>query len=557
LLLDEGYVTRKDLFKLVEIYGVLPENAEDYILKHGIISEREFAKALAEYTGYEYIDLSNFKVKDEVFFSVNIDLIERHRVLPLNFDNNGYEVAISDPRKIETLDEIFKTLGKDVKIRVGNAKDIDRLINTVLETSLDSEVLLKDLDLNSIEEYSELIQTETLKLDEGPILKLLNTILIKAIRKRASDIHFEVYEHILKIKYRIDGVLFTIAELPASLKDLLITRIKVMADLDIAEKRIPQDGRFYFSVFERRVDFRVSVLPSIYGETVVLRILDKESGHLNLTKLGFLREDLIKFRKCILKPYGMILIAGPTGSGKTTTLYSAIKEIHKPYDKFITIEDPVEYQFPDIVQIAVNEKKGLTFANGLRSIVRQDPDKIMIGEIRDFETAQIAIQAALTGHLVLSSIHANNTVDAIQRLINMGVDSYQFVSSFLMIVSQRLVRKLCNSCKIPDEETFELVKIYMDDAAEYEGYTFYTAPGCRFCQQTGFQGRIGIFEVMLMTDTIKELILKGESPLKIRKVAINEGMKTLRMAAWQAAISGITSIEEINRVTFEESLTAR
>jgi type IV pilus assembly protein PilB len=384
---------------------------------------------------------------------------------------------------------------------------------------------------------------------------MVDAIILKGVRKRSSDIHFEVYESQLKVKYRIDGVLFEVlSDVEPRLRAPIISRLKVMAQLDIAEKRVPQDGRFKLKIDDRFVDFRVSVLPSIFGETVVLRILDKSALGLDIQKLGLEGDDLLLFKRNVKKPYGMVLVAGPTGSGKTTTLYSALKFVHTPKDKFITIEDPVEYQLPDIVQIAVNEKKGLTFSSGLRSIVRQDPDKIMVGEIRDPETAKIAINAALTGHLVFSSIHANNVTDAISRLENMEIDPYEFVSSFNLIMSQRLLRLNCKNCVGEDDTITDEMKRLTIDFEHYAAVSFKKGKGCRFCHETGYQGRSGIFEVLELSPAIKQMILTRQSPLEIKKAAIAQGMVPLRRAGWQKVEHGLTTFEEMNRVTFEEGV---
>ncbi|MBI3039907.1 type II/IV secretion system protein, partial [bacterium] len=441
-------------------------------------------------------------------------------------------------------------------------KAIQRLISLMVETSLDSKVVFSDLEGIAPLEVVQDQESETLsaapgsvpsEIEDAPVVHLVDSIILKAVRKRASDIHFEVYESQLKVKYRIDGVLFEVlSNVEPRARNAMISRIKIMSQLDIAEKRVPQDGRFKLKIDERFIDFRVSILPSIFGETAVLRILDKSALGLDIVKIGLEGNDLVIFQRNIKKPYGMILVAGPTGSGKTTTLYSAIKFVHTPSDKFITIEDPVEYQLPDIVQIAVNDKKGLNFSSGLRSIVRQDPNKIMVGEIRDPETASIAINAALTGHLVLSSIHANNVMDAISRLINMRIDPYEFVSSFNIIMSQRLIRRICNSCKIDDNTITEEAKRLSQDFEDYSQIHFLRGAGCRYCHQTGYQGRTGIFEVLDLTPKIKQMVLSKQSPLMIRRTAIEQGMVPLRKAAWGKVERGETTFEEMNRVTFEE-----
>jgi type IV pilus assembly protein PilB len=450
---------------------------------------------------------------------------------------------------------------------VASRVSLQKLLSLMVETSLDSKVVFSDLEnfppLEVVDEDEDEdespapgIATASGFGSDTTVVRMVDAILLKGVRKRASDIHFEVYESQLKVKYRIDGVLFEVlSDVEPRFRTPVISRLKIMAQLDIAEKRIPQDGRFKLKIDDRYVDFRVSVLPSIFGETVVLRILDKSALGLDIQKLGLAGNDLLMFKRNVTKPYGMVLVAGPTGSGKTTTLYSAIKFVHTPRDKFITIEDPVEYQLPDIVQIAVNEKKGLTFSSGLRSIVRQDPDKVMVGEIRDAETAKIAINAALTGHLVFSSIHANNVIDAISRLENMKIDPYEFVSSFNLIMSQRLIRLNCKNCLTDDDSITEEMKSLTVDFDQHKDVKFKRGKGCRYCHDTGYQGRSGIFEVLEMTPEIKSMILTRQSPLEIRRIAMKQGMVPLRQAGWEKVEKGLTTFEEMNRVTFEEGVS--
>ncbi len=559
ILIDQGFITRDQIEELIKKFKGNPSRIGEFLVKDTFITDEQLAQAQAIQFGLEYIDLSTFEINDTLFRDINLELMQKYIFIPHKVEEGFLKIIYHDPTDIQTIDEIETVLEEQVRISIGTEKGIRKLLELIIETSLDSQVvfgdmneLLKSEEMASQEAAGAPEAVELEAEDEGPIIKLVDSIITRAVRKKASDIHFEVYEDGLKVKYRIDGVLFEVMNISLQFKDLVVSRLKIMSDLDIAESLMPQDGRFKMRVEGRNVDFRVSVLPSIFGETVVIRILDKTALGLDLTKLGFSEQDLVRFKKNITKPYGMVLVAGPTGSGKTTTLYSAIEFINKPSDKLITIEDPVEYQVKDVVQIAVNNKKGLTFANGLRSIVRQDPDKIMIGEIRDEETAFIAINAALTGHLVLSSIHANNVNDAIGRLINMGIDVYEFVSSFNIIVAQRLVRRICSNClmdyKEPNQEIIEL----MEDFEEYAGNTFYRGKGCRYCHQTGYSGRTGLCEVMVFTEAIKQMVLDRESPLVIKKKAMDEGMLTLRRAGWEKVLSGVTTIEELNRVTFED-----
>lgn len=557
ILVESGVLTPSQIEDIRFRHGGrLPKDLGDYLVSHGLATESDFARALALEFGAEYLDVSSHDVDDTLIRLVGIDVMQKYGFIPYRRIDNKLVVIVPDPRDIQLLDELEYATGFDIKIKVANPSEIKRLLNLVVETSLDSRIAFRDTDEvmegPTPETAPEPSAGETADGVQKPVIKLVESLLLKAILKRASDVHFEPYEKEIKVKYRIDGVLFEVMKVEARYANLLVSRIKVMADLDIAEKRVPQDGRFSLKVDEREVDFRVSVLPSIHGETVVLRILDKTAVGLDVKNLGFRDEDMRVFLKNIRRPYGMILVAGPTGSGKTTTLYSAINEINTPEDKLITIEDPVEFQFDDIVQVAVNEKQGLTFAGGLRSIVRQDPDKVMVGEIRDVETAQIAINAALTGHLVLSSIHANNVMDCISRLINMGIDVYQFVSSFNLIISQRLVRKICLHCKEIDGESSGELRKLVEDWQGREEATLYRGAGCRYCHRTGYSGRSGIYEMMPMSGRIKQLLLERASPIRVMEAAVESGMTTLRQAGWLKVETGVTTIQEMNRVTFED-----
>jgi len=558
VLISEGRLAASELERIISEFGAVPGNLKDLLIERGIVYPAAVYRAIAVQHNSEFVDLNETKIDDALFSKFDVNIIRRYQFIPYAMKGEKLVIVIDDPSDVERIEEIESVIGIPTLAYVSVKSDIARIINLMIETSLSENTLFADTDdtpaLRAVSEEADdaAADAEFLKtMSDSSIVKTVDSIILKAIRKKASDIHFEVYPEGLKVKYRIDGALYVVKTIDVKSKNFIISRLKNMASLDISEKRIPQDGRFKRYIDDRAIDFRVSVLPSVFGETVVIRVLDQNALGLDLARLGFPEHDLIRFKKNIFKPYGMILVAGPTGSGKTTTLYSAIKAIKTPEDKFITIEDPVEYQIPDIVQINVNEKKGLTFASGLRSIVRQDPDEIMVGEIRDFETANIAINAALTGHLVLSTIHANNVIDAIGRLVNMGVDPYQFAASFNLIMSQRLIRKICSSCRreyIPDEETVKL----MGDFERYKDHKFYKGEGCRFCHNTGYSGRTGIYETMPLSDCIKNMIILKASPLDIRKQAVAEGMTTLRQSAWQRVIEGISTIDEINRMTFED-----
>jgi type IV pilus assembly protein PilB len=483
----------------------------------------------------------------------------RYPFIPLEEKNGVLTIVISNPIHASALDELEMVLNKSLNFKIGTR---DAILDTLKKSEGSTQVLRKIEEdfkpqlIRETEEGEESLSIEKLSKDASPVIRLVDTIILTALQKRASDIHIEASDRQVEVKYRIDGALYQAMEpLDAQFHAPLISRIKVMSELDIAEKRVPQDGRFKLKLDNKKVDFRVSILPSIFGEDVVIRILDKEYiatdiNELKLDRLGFNPGDLKRFRKAIIEPYGMVLVTGPTGSGKTTTLYAAITEIRSSEDKFITIEDPVEYQLGQVVQIPVNEKKGLTFARGLRSILRHDPDKIMVGEIRDSETAQIAIQSALTGHLVFTTVHANNAFDVVGRFINMGIEPYNFVSSLNCILAQRLVRTLCAECR---EETEISPQLMEDSGLTIEvvrGNRFYQAKGCPECNGTGFRGRKAITEFLDLSNEIREMILNRRPASEIRNQAVKEGMTTLRQSGLEKVFRGETTLREINRVTF-------
>jgi type IV pilus assembly protein PilB len=476
--------------------------------------------------------------------------------------DDGLVVVVSDPTDVLMIDELELLLGSRIEACVGT----QTAIQEILKKSESSQRVLDEateefkiqLVTEDEETGEEVLSIDRLTSDSSPIIKLVDSTIFNALQRRASDIHVETREREVVIKYRIDGVLYQALEpIDKKFHSTIISRIKVMSELDISEKRIPQDGRFKLRIKGRTVDFRVSIMPSVHGEDAVIRILDKESTNrefssLNLDVCGFEERDKIRLRRFIKEPYGMVLVTGPTGSGKTTTLYACLSEIKNEEDKIITIEDPVEYQLPGITQIPVNEKKGLTFARGLRSILRHDPDKVMVGEIRDEETAQIAIQSALTGHLVFTTVHANNVVDVLGRFLNMKVEPYNFVSALNCILAQRLVRLICETCKRPLKATRELLLESGLDPSRYQDYTFYQGKGCIDCNGTGFRGRTSISELLDMSDRIREMILQRKPGADIKRAAKEEGMTFLREAALAKVFSGKTSLQEINKVTFVE-----
>jgi type IV pilus assembly protein PilB len=516
----------------------------------------------------QFVDLNNFQLHHDLFKKIPVHLMFRYNFVPLEETEDGrLVIAISDPSQLMMIDEISLLLGKRIVTKVSTYGQISEILKKTEQSKRVLEDASEGFALNVVREdesgtdESISIDRLTAQGDISPIIRLVDTTIFTALQRRASDIHIETRDDSVCIKFRIDGVL-TQAMPPIAREhhSTIISRIKVMSELDISERRVPQDGRFRvkYGTPERPIDFRVSVMPSIHGEDAVLRVLDKESmsekfHRLTLDVVGFDEEDLRKFRRYIKEPYGMVLVTGPTGSGKTTTLYAAVNEIKTDEDKIITIEDPVEYQIRGITQIPVNEKKGLTFARGLRSILRHDPDKIMVGEIRDTETAQIAIQSALTGHLVFTTVHANNVVDVIGRFLNMGVEPYNFVSALNCILAQRLVRLICESCRAQvhyDPETLEASGL---DPEQWSKVAFYEGQGCIECAGTGFRGRTAIHELLDLSDRIREMILLKKPTSEIRRAAREEGMRFLRESALDKVRFGLTTLKEINKVTFIES----
>jgi type IV pilus assembly protein PilB len=479
--------------------------------------------------------------------------------VPEKEEDGVMHVIMADPTNVIRRDELEGLLKKRLRVKVGSWAAMQEILQKSESTQRVLEDATEDFRMQVVredEEGQEVFTIDRIAADTSPIIKLVDSVLFNAIQRRASDIHIETQENVVVVKYRIDGVLYAAME-PIDKKhhQTIISRIKVMSELDIAEKRIPQDGRFKIRVKGRTIDFRVSIMPTVHGEDAVIRILDKESANaefknLRLDVLGMDPDTMRRLRKFIREPYGMVLVTGPTGSGKTTTLYACLSEIQTVEDKIITIEDPVEYQLRGITQIPVNEKKGLTFARGLRSILRHDPDKVMVGEIRDEETAQIAVQAALTGHLVFTTVHANNVVDVLGRFLNMKVELYNFVSALNCILAQRLVRKICPSCRIVFEPTKQLLEESGLVAKEIEGSTFYEGRGCIECNGTGFFGRMAITELLDLSDRIRGLILDRRPAAEIKKAAKEEGMAFLRESALRKVFLGETTLKEINKVTF-------
>ena len=502
-----------------------------------------------------------------LFNEIPVDLMVRHQFLPLKKDARGLHLAMADPSDLERLDELSSALHSRIVPHVATAGAIEVILRRGDATQRVLQEAASGFRISLVRETEtgeEVLDLDRLATDSemSPIIKLVDTIIYNAMESRASDIHIETRDTEVQVKYRIDGALYAkVDPIDLAYHQTLISRIKVMSELDIAERRVPQDGRFRVRYKGRNVDFRVSIMPTIHGEDAVIRILDKEQineefKNLNLDVVGFAEEDLRKFRHYIAEPYGMVLVTGPTGSGKTTTLYAALNEIRNEEDKIVTIEDPVEYQLHGITQIPVNEKKGLTFDRGLRSILRHDPDKIMVGEIRDTETAQIAIQSALTGHLVFTTVHANNVIDVIGRFLNMGVEPYNFVSSLNCVLAQRLIRMLCPYCKRPYQASdLELAESGLR-TDEHGKTTFYANVGCDACNHTGYRGRTAIHELLDLSDNIREMIVERRPGSEVRRAAVAEGLTSLRESALRKVFAGISTLHEINRVTFVEEVGA-
>ncbi|MDP9360362.1 MAG: GspE/PulE family protein [Acidobacteriota bacterium] len=520
------------------------------------------AQRLADQYGFDYVNLDHFVVDHELFRNIPLELMIRYQFLPEKRENGHIAVVVGDPTDVLKLDELELLLGAPLKVRVASPAAIRDKLQKSESTQRVLDEATEGFRMTLVGEDEEGEETLTIdsitQQESSPIIKLVDSIVFNAIQRRASDIHIETRDNEVVVKYRIDGVLYEALEpIDKRHHSTIISRIKVMSELDIAEKRVPQDGRFKLRITGRTIDFRVSIVPTAHGEDSVIRILDKESMNsdfktLRLDVLGFDDEMLTKFRKFIKEPYGMVLVTGPTGSGKTTTLYAAVSEIQTSEDKIITIEDPVEYQLRGITQIPVNEKKGLTFARGLRAILRHDPDKIMVGEIRDEETAAIAVQSALTGHLVFTTVHANNVVDVIGRFLNMKVDLYNFVSALNCVLAQRLVRRICESCRHEVTYPDSFITESGLDPKAYRGKTFWEGSGCIDCNGTGFHGRAAISELLDLSDRIRTMILDRRPASEIKKAAKEEGMLFLRESALRKVIIGQTTLREINKVTFVE-----
>jgi general secretion pathway protein E len=555
ILVEQGYITPDKLdVALKEQEAVEKQQKIGKILINlGFIKEDDLLRALSTQLGIQHLNFSEFPKVIPEYSYPTIKFMKQYKVVPIGMENDVMKVAMSDPLDKYALEALGVFSGKSLELFLSSEKDIMEAIDHYFGSNVQMTSIMEGMREEEIEtaetDLSEDVHHLRDMAFEAPIVKLVNMLITRAVEGRASDIHIEPFESSVKVRYRIDGALNEIEPLPKRIQAAVISRIKIMSRLNIAERRLPQDGRIKLRVSGRDIDLRISTMPTIYGESIVMRILDRTTALTILDSLGFPGITLEKYNKLITTPYGMILVTGPTGSGKTTTLYASLSKIHSPDKKIITIEDPIEYQIDGINQIHVKPKIGLTFANGLRHIVRQDPDVVMVGEIRDVETADIAIQSALTGHLVFSTLHTNDAPGAVTRLLDMGIESFLVSSSLLGVLAQRLVRMICPKCKEPFVPQQEVIDALGPNFADVK--TFYGA-GCSECRDSGYMGRTGIFELMLITEEIRQLVLERASANIIRQKAMSQGMQILRECGWQKVHEGITTIEEVLRVTQEE-----
>jgi type IV pilus assembly protein PilB len=563
ILVDLGFLTEERLEMLLEEQQQRPGEMLGHIaVSMGLITDDQLAQALAEQMGMQVVNLTDVVIPTEVLSMITEPMAQLYRIIPLSFEENTLTIAMCDPQKLQIVDELRTFLGYDIKAMVCTEKDMLRALERYYTAKGESvETLIADMEQDAelsaatlaLEASSvmDLSSAEALA-DRAPVRKLLNMVLLLAIRDQASDLHFEPFEDEFKIRIRADGVLYEIVPPPRHLAFAITTRIKVMADLDIAERRMPQDGRIRLTVSGHPVDLRVSVLPTMFGESVVMRILDRSVVMLDLDALGMPPEILLSFRDVIRRPNGIVLVTGPTGCGKTTTLYGALNELNSIEDKLITTEDPVEYDIDGVVQMPIDAAIGNTFAQCLRSILRQDPDKILVGEIRDLETAEIAVQASLTGHMVFSTLHTNDAPSTVTRLRDMGLPPFLITATLEAVLSQRLVRKICKDCHEQTVPSTELLAQLGLTPEEVEGKKFYHGRGCASCNNTGFRGRTGLYEWMPVNDQMREVINRGTSTEKLRDMALQTGMIPLRESGLDKVYSGITTIEEVIRETVAE-----
>ncbi len=558
VLLKQGLITEAQLSQAQEYCKQNTALMNTALMKLGILEEDLILKTISKHYGTPIIQLEDMTIQQDALALIPNYLAAKHFLIPYEASSNSLSVAMADPSNISAINDLKFITNREIKIVIAKESAIRQQIEKNYEGSVSYDSIIGDMGteedveiLNTVDEIElESLQRAT---EDAPVVKLVNAILTDAIKKGASDIHIEPYEKVFRVRFRIDGILYEIMRPPLKLKNALTSRLKIMADLDIAERRLPQDGRIKLKLGNKReMDFRVSVLPGLFGEKVVLRLLDKQNLQTDLTKLGFDEIQMKHFKEAIEKPYGLVLVTGPTGSGKTTTLYSALTELNQPVVNISTAEDPVEFNLLGINQVQMNEDIGLNFAATLRSFLRQDPDIIMVGEIRDFETAEIAIKASLTGHLVLSTLHTNDAPSTINRLLNMGVEPFLVSSSINIVVAQRLARRICENCKTELKVSPDILVDLGIPAAEAKHLKVYHGTGCSKCSNTGYKGRIALYEAMPMTDELKVFVLNGASAAEIKREAIRQGMSSLRSSGLNFVKAGITTIEEILRVTVKD-----
>jgi len=545
ILIEQGLITQQQVDEAMQEQKLTGEKLGEILVREGLISREQVEHCLTIQSGISTFNLSSYIIEPDVIALVSEAFARKHKLIPVFLIENTLTVAMVNPTNVFVIDELRRMTKLNIEPVSAEEIDIRKAQEQYYGATGSLSEIIASIDKDKLAEGEKLGE-------EAPIIKIVNYLIVQALQMRASDIHFEPESKVLEIRYRIDGVLHRQHSLPKDLQGAIISRVKIMAGLDIAEKRLPQDGRILMKVGSKDIDFRVSTCPTVHGENVVLRILDKSNLVLGLEFLGFPHKELGAFKELIGSPYGIILVTGPTGCGKTTTLYSALQIINKEDVNILTVEDPVEYQFSGMRQVPVNPKAGLTFASALRSFLRQDPDIMMVGEIRDRETAEIAVQAALTGHLVFSTLHTNDAPTAFTRLMDMGVEPFLISSSLLGVLAQRLIRKVCEKCKEVYTPPLEVLKTLELEDKIGQDIKFSRGRGCRLCNQTGYKGRTGIYELLKVTPKIQELILRKVSADEIRNTAIKEGMLPLRKGAIEKLLSGITTFEEVLRVTLEK-----
>ena len=560
ILVKNKIITEKQLQQALKIQKQNPEKRiGEILIDLKYLSDEELLNALSMQFGIPVVNLSKYEIKEDIIKILPEEMIKKYKVIPINRFGNTLILAVDDPSDIAAIDDIKFYTGYNIDVVIASIKDIRATIDRIFDNASALDSINSNFDLDDIEyeagdddDDNADITTIEKETQEGPVVKLVNYILTEAVKRKVSDIHIEQFEKSFRVRYRIDGVLSEFMKLPMKMRNAIVSRIKIMSHLNIAERRVPQDGRIKLKYDKNKeIDFRVSTLPTLFGEKVVLRLLDKSNLQLDLKVLGFEKRELQLFHEAIQKPYGMILVTGPTGSGKTTTLYSALTELNKIDVNISTAEDPVEYNLEGINQVQIREQVGLTFAAALRSFLRQDPDIILVGEMRDLETAEIGVKAALTGHLVLSTLHTNDAPGTVTRLIDMGVEPFLIASSLLLVVAQRLARKICSNCKKEIQIDKKVLRRYGVPEHELDEFKVFKGEGCDVCNGTGYKGRVALYEIMPMTEELRDIVTRGATTLEIKEIAIKEGMKTLRDVGLMKVNQGITTLEEVSRVTIQ------